>query len=114
MAEYRKIKGIQRKEALDMSRLMKMFVRHYKLTSSLNTQRVFEAWDAVSGVKDLTLRKFFRDGKFFVTVSSSMVRSHLEFQKASMIQAMNEHLRKDSLFDPEDSRVGFVKELIIK
>jgi len=114
MAEFKKIKGTPRKEALGMDQMMRMFIRSNGLTASLNTQRVFDAWDAVSGVKDYTLRRFFRDGKLYVTVSSSMIRSHLEFQKESMVKAMNEHLEKDSLFDGNYQKVGFVKELILK
>ena len=74
MPEFRKIKGIPRKEALPMGTLVPMFVRARGLSAELNTQRVFAAWDEVSGIKDFTLRKFYRDGKLFVTISSSMVR----------------------------------------
>ena len=114
MEEFRKIKGTPRKEAVGMDAMMKLFLHHYNLSPRLNTQRVFDAWDAVSGLKDLTLNKFYRDGKLFVSVSSSMVRSHVEFQKADMVRAINEHLREDSLFDKECTLVGYVKELIIK
>lgn len=109
-----KIMGARRKEALGMDRLMRLFLRSNNLTARLNTQRVFDAWDEVSGVRDYTLNKFYRDGRLFVTVSSSMVRSHLEFQKQSIVEAINDFLGKDSLFDSEYPLVGFVRELIIK
>ena len=54
------------------------------------------------------------DGKLYVTISSSMIRSHLEFQKPSLIQAMNRFLEKDELFVKDYDKVGFVKELILK
>lgn len=109
-----KIMGARRQQALGMDKLMRLFLRSNNLTARLNTQRVFDAWDEVSGVRDYTLNKFYRDGKLFVTVSSSMVRSHLEFQKPSIVEAINDFLRKDSLFDSEYSLVGFVEELIIR
>ncbi len=84
-----------------------------KLSAGLNTQRVFAAWDAVSEVAGQTLRKH-RDCKLYVTISSSMIRSHLEFQKPSLIQAMNRFLEKDELFVKDYDKVGFVKELILK
>ena len=62
MVEFRKIKGTPRKEALGMDQLIPLYIRALKLSAGLNTQRVFAAWDAVSGVAGQTLRKFYRDG----------------------------------------------------
>ena len=114
MPEYRKIKGTPRKEALGMDQLVPMFVRAMKLDAGLNTQRVFLAWDEISGVRDFTLRRFYRDGKLYVTLSSSMVRTHLEFQKEALLRAVNEFLEKDDLFVKDGGKVGFVKEIILK
>lgn len=114
MPEYRKIKGVPRKEAIGMDILMKLFLRQNGLSARLNTQRVFDAWDAISGASRYTLNRFYRDGRLFVTVSSSMLRSHLELQRRQLVEALNEHLRNDSMFDQECKLVGFVKELIIK
>lgn len=111
---YRKIKGTPRKEAIPMGDLIPLFVRSRGLSPGLNTQRIFAAWDEVSGVKDFTLRRFFRDGKLFVTLSSSMVRSHVEFQKDSILSSLNAFLEKDPLFDKTCQRVGMVKEIILK
>ena len=114
MPEYRKIKGTPRKEALGMDEIVPMYIRALKLSAGLNTQRVFAAWDEVSGVKDFTLRKFYRDGKLYVTLSSSMVRSHLEFQKDAVLLAVNDFLKKDELFVKDYEKVGYVKEIILK
>ncbi len=43
-----------------------------------------------------------------------MLRSHLEFQKPALVQAMNQFLEKDELFVKDYDKVGFVKELILK
>ncbi|MBQ6254890.1 MAG: DUF721 domain-containing protein [Bacteroidales bacterium] len=114
MPEFRKIKGVPRKEAVSMGEIVPLFVKSRGLSAALNTRRVFAAWDEVSGVKEFTLRKFYRDGKLFVTLSSSMVRSHLEFQKESLVDAVNAFLEKDSLFDKDCAKAGFVKEIILK
>ncbi len=97
-----------------MDQLIPLYIRALKLSAGLNTQRVFAAWDAVSGLSAQTLRKFYRDGKLYVTISSSMLRSHLEFQKAALIQAMNDFLEQDDLFVKDYDKVGFVRELILK
>ncbi|MGN0201957.1 MAG: DUF721 domain-containing protein [Candidatus Cryptobacteroides sp.] len=114
MPEYKKIKGVHRKEAVGMDSLMKLFIRQNGLSASLNTRRVFDAWDAVSGASQYTLNRFFRDGRLFITVSSSMVRTHLEMQKAALLEALNGRLREDSLFDADCKLANYVKELIIK
>ena len=97
-----------------MDEIVPMYIRALKLSAGLNTQRVFAAWDEVSGVKDFTIRKFYRDGKLYVTLSSSMVRSHLEFQKDAVLLALNDFLKKDELFAKDYEKVGFVKEIILK
>ena len=114
MPEYRKTKGIPRKEALAMGELLPLFIRKQGLSAGLNTQRVFAAWDEVSGVKDFTLKKFYRDGKLYVTLSSSMVRTHLEMQKDALLHSVNSVLEKDGLFDKSYHKVGMVKEIILK
>lgn len=97
-----------------MGQLIPLYIRALKLSAGLNTQRVFAAWDSVSGVSGQTLRKFYRDGRLYVTISSSMLRSHLEFQKPALIQAMNRFLENDELFVNDYDKVGFVKDLILK
>ena len=114
MADFKKIKGVHRKEALEMSEVIPMYIRALKLSAGLNTQRVFAAWDAVSGASQFTLRKFYRDGKLYVTISSSMVRNQLDFQKEALLLAVNRFLEKDELFVKEYQKVGFVKEIILK
>jgi len=114
MPEFRKIKGTPRKEALALGEIVPMFIKAQGLTAGLNTQRVFLAWDEVSGVKDYTLRKFYRDGKLYVTLSSSMVRTHLELQKEAVLKSLNAYLEKDELFDKTFEKVGFVKAIILK
>ncbi len=114
MAGYRKIKGTPRKEALGMDQMIPMYIRALKLSAGLNTQRVFAAWDAVSGVSSFTLRKFYRDGRLYVTLSSSIVRNQLEFQKDALVLALNGFLEKDELFVKDYEKVGYVREIILK
>ncbi len=114
MERFKKVKGVPRKEALGMDQIIPMYVRALKLSAGLNTRRVFAAWDAVSGASRYTLRRFYRDGKLYVTLSSSMVRSHLEFQCPALVEAMNAFLLQDELFDKDYGKVGLVRQLILK
>ncbi len=105
---------IHRKEAIGMDQVVREYIQSMKLTAGLNTQRVFAAWDACSGAEAYTLKRFFRGGKLYITLGSSVIRSQLYFQRDVLVEKMNAFLAKDDLFTGEDSTVGYVKELILK
>lgn len=105
---------VPRKTAITVDEALKAFLRQSRLTAGLNTQRIFSAWDQASGAGLYTVRRFFRDGKLYITVNSSVVRSQLLFQKDALVEKINSILSDDILFDGEDKAVGFVKELILK
>lgn len=105
---------ISRKKALSMEEVMADYIREMRLASGMNTHLVFKAWDEASGAAEYTLRKFYRDGVLTVTLSSSMVRSALYFQRADLVRRINGIVGKDPLFTVEDGRTSFVKELILK
>lgn len=106
--------GISRKKALDMSQVVEMYIKSMKLSAGLNTRRIFEAWDRASGASRYTSRRFFRDGKLYVTLNSSMVRNQLSFQKDALVSMMNQILMDDELFIKDDPKVRYVEELILK
>lgn len=105
---------IHRKEAIGMDQVVREYIQSMKLTAGLNTQRVFAAWDACSGASAYTLKRFFRGGKLYITLGSSVIRSQLYFQRDVLVEKMNAFLAKDGLFTGEDPTVGYVKELILK
>ena len=105
---------VARKTAVPLSDLIREYIRTSRLSAGLNTQRIFAAWDAASGAGRYTVRRFFRDGKLYITVDSSVVRSQLSFQREGLIEKINALLAQDDLFTRDDGRVGFVQELILK
>ncbi len=105
---------MERKQAVQVGELMKIFLLTSHLSSGMNTRRVFAAWDAASGAADFTLKRFYRDGILYITVSSSVIRSQLEYRKDDLVEKMNAILSDDWLFTPEDARVGFVRQLRLK
>ncbi|MBR1887427.1 MAG: DUF721 domain-containing protein [Bacteroidales bacterium] len=105
---------IHRKEAVSMDEVVKQYIRSMKIAAGLNTQRIFAAWDACSGAGEFTLKRFFRDGKLYITLGSSVIRSQLYFQKDILIEKMNRFLSQDSLFTEDNHAVGYIKELILK
>lgn len=105
---------IGRKDAQGMQELVAQYIREMKLTSGFNRQRIFEAWDAVSGASRYTIDRFFRDGMLYVTISSSVVRNQLYFQRDVLIQKMNEHLDNDKMLVRDVCEGPFIKNLILK
>jgi hypothetical protein len=105
---------VARKTALPLSELIQEYLRTSKLTSGLNTQRIFAAWDAASGAGRYTIRRFFRDGKLYITVDSSVVRSQLAFQRDTLLAKVNALLAQDELFTRGEGESDTVKELILK
>ncbi len=103
-----------RKKALSMDEVVSMYIKSMKLTAGLNTHRIFAAWDEASGAAPYTLKRFFRDGRLYITLSSSVVRNQLSFQAEALVEKMNSILARDGLFTKDDPRVSYVKELILK
>lgn len=99
---------------MGMDALVKEYIKSMKLSAGLNTQRIFAAWDACSGAAPFTLKRFFRGGKLYITLSSSVIRNQLYFQKAELMEKMNAFLSKDELFTQDDRTVSFIEELILR
>lgn len=94
---------LPRKNAIPLSDLLDEFVRANGLSEGLKRHRIYKAWDDASGAGPYTLKKFFRDGRLFITLNSSVVRSQLLFQKQALIEKINSLTSSDA-----------VKELILK
>lgn len=105
---------IHRKEAVGMDRLVQEYIKQMKLAAGLNTQRIFAAWDACSGAGPFTLKRFFRNGKLYITLSSSVIRNQLYFQQRDLVEKMNAYLSQDELFTADNRTVNFIQELILK
>lgn len=105
---------IGRKEAQGMTELVAQYIREMKLASGFNCQRVFEAWNVVSGASAYTVGRFFRDGMLYCTISSSVVRNQLYFQKDILLKKMNEYLDKDELLVRDNLSGPVIKNLILR
>ena len=105
---------IGRKDAQGMEELVGQYIREMKLASGFNRQRVFEAWDVVSGASRYTIGRFFRDGMLYCTISSSVVRNQLYFQRDVLLQQINEYLDKDGMLVRDRKDGPLVRNLILK
>jgi len=105
---------IPRREPVALGDLLFEILRGERLSAAIDTRQIYAAWDSVSGAGDYTVRKFFRSGRLYITVSSSVVRSQLLFCKDSLLESLNRELRENVLFSGDKGLCGYVKELIIK
>ena len=110
MDKYR----IKRKNAVSLASAIREYLRDARLSSGLNTRLVFKAWDDVSGAGALTLKRFFRNGKLYITLNSSVARSQLLRQKDVLLERLNDRLAKDEFFSQEDCNVSWVEDIILK
>lgn len=114
MPEPKRTVYIHRKEAVTMDQLVSAYIKQMKLAAGLNTQRIFEAWDVCSGAAPYTLRRYFRGGKLYITLSSSVIRNQLLFQKDALVEKMNQYLAQDPLFTRDNNTVGYIQTLVLK
>ena len=96
MADFENIR-FTRKEALSMEEVVSRYIKSMKLAAGLNTHRIYEAWDACSGAAPFTLKRFFKAGKLYITLRSSVVRNQLYFQKDLLVEKINAYLSDDPL-----------------
>ena len=105
---------ILRKEAIGMEEVVSRYIKSMKIAAGLNQQRIFDAWDSCSGAAQYTLKKYFRSGKLYITLNSSVVRNQLWFQKDLIVAKINAALKDDPLFTDDNRTVNFVSELVLK
>lgn len=93
MANFKPAK-IERQETRPFSDLLGLFVAVNRLGPGLYRKAVFKAWDEASGAAVYTSGRFLRDGILYITLSSSVVRSQLMFQKDFILLKINELLKE--------------------
>ena len=103
---------VARKDAVSVGDALKILLKGSKLLPQHNSYRIGEAWNEASGAAKYTMKRFYRDRKLFITLSSSAVRSQLSFQKDALIERMNSLLAEDELYIQDGDAP--VKELILK
>ena len=105
---------MEKKRPDPVETIIPVYLRAMKLTSGMNTRRIFKAWDEASGAGKWTLKQFYRKGTLYVTLSSSVLRSRLAYETDVLVEKINEILRKDPLFTKSDQYVGMVEKIVLK
>lgn len=105
---------IKRKNAVPLASAIREYLREAHLTTGLNTRLIFATWDEVSGAAPFTLKRFFRSGKLYITLNSSVARSQLRMRKDYLLELLNERLSADEFFTADDCNVSWVDDIILK
>ena len=105
---------MRRQDAVGMEDLVNQFIREMKLSSGLDKVHAAAAWNAVSGAAAYTLEVRLERGVMTCTLSSSVVRNQLYFQRDILLQKLNEHLAEDSLYVSDGKDEKIVKNLILR
>lgn len=114
MAYEHKYNALRKKEAVGMEALVQEFIREMKIAGGLNSLRAREAWDAVSGMSRYTLDVNLDRGVMYCTLSSSLVRNQLYFQRDALLKSLNEYLENDELFVRYGNASPIVKSLVLR
>lgn len=106
---------LRRREAVSLGSMLRLYLRDSGLMPGWNCNRVYMAWNSVSGVSAYTLSTNFVRGVLYCGLSSSMVRNQLYFQKDILLAELNRALRADTMFFglPADGSDP-VKALVLK
>lgn len=105
---------LSRKEACSMDELISLYIKEMKLAAGLNRQRIFAAWDEVSGAAAYTVGRYVKNNVLYCSISSSVVRNRLYFQKDIILKDINEFLMNDDLFVKDGGDNFFVKGIVLR
>ncbi|MCT4622124.1 MAG: DUF721 domain-containing protein [Schleiferiaceae bacterium] len=81
------------------------FLERNRLKKKFDQTEVISLWKTMFGpvVANRTTQLFFRDGKLYVSLSSSVLRQELSMNKAKIIQSLNDEMNQE-----------VVKEIVFK
>ena len=113
MAYDNGVNKLRRKEAVGMQLLVREFIKDMKISRGMNAQRAAVIWNEVSGAGRYTLDVRYDRGILTCTISSSVVRNQLYFQRDALLKSMNVRLAEDDPF-VHDGEGPFIKTIILK
>lgn len=105
--------SMERKEPSSLEDLMPRLLKSMGLSYGMNDHIIMEAWDKVTGAAQYTLSKFVKNGVLYCTISSSVVRNQLFFNREAIVEAINAAVLADPMFLAPEGRKP-VRTLILK
>jgi predicted nucleic acid-binding Zn ribbon protein len=80
---------------------IKEFLREYKHSDKLLESQVVESWSKIMGpsIANLTQSVHIKNGKLYVSLKSSVLRSELMMQKRIIVETLNQHVGSEVVKD---------------
>ena len=63
---------LRRKTAQPVSEIVTDVFKSMGLSYGMNNHLIFEAWERISGAGPYTVKRFFRDGKLYITLNRTI------------------------------------------
>ena len=88
---------MRRQRVVKLGDLFGEFLKREGLEEGILRMKIFEAWDEVVGEKlsSFTIDKYYKDGKLFCRISSSVARNTLFLQRIEIVGKINKKLESD-------------------
>ena len=92
---------MKREQVKPIKDIMPLFIREMGLESGLDQVRVSALWDELLGplIASATRQKRLKEGKLYVQLQSSVVRSHLFTERKNIIIKINNAMGKTLITD---------------
>ncbi len=102
------------REIRSVGNLIEAAIDELGLSEGFLRQRVYEAWDNVSGAGKYTLDRYFRAGTLYVRLSSAVVRNKLMLSVEAIRGNINLAVTEDGMFIPKDGDKNPVKNIVLQ
>jgi len=88
-----------------LSDILKDFLKENKLDARLKERQVINGWEELMGkaIARVTKKIYIKEGRLFVIISSSVVRSELHMLKQEIVRKLNERAGEE-----------IIRELVLK
>ncbi len=106
--------NLRKRNAVPVGSMLKLFLHDSGLLPQWNAHRIAEAWNKASGAGAYTLSTHFAAGVLYCSLSSSVLRNQLYFQRTEILEALNRILLADEMFTPPADGSAPVKALVLK
>ena len=104
--------SLERKDPSQLGEILPQMLRIMRLSSGME-QLVMRAWDKVTGAGPYTLSKSMKNGTLYCSISSSVVRNQLFYNRLAIVEAINNEVKADPLYNGRQGREP-LKILILK
>jgi len=87
---------MKREQVKSIKEVLSLYIKEMGLESGLDEVRVCALWDELLGpsIASATKQKRLKEGKFYVQLQSSVVRSHLFTERKNIIVKINNAMGK--------------------